>query len=202
MSCHRCGATLHAGVRFCSSCGADQQAAPGAPKPARPSAPAPMPVQSGQRVAPMPVQSGQQVAPMPVQPAPAGGPVQISSGAQPQPTGQIVERGGRRYLLTIAPQAGWSCQRCGASGQELGYGRFRRVIGTLLVDFIKDEAGYFCPACRRSLFWSQTGQTLLLGWWGVLALLVRTPGAIISNIASLRGKPMIGPRDEARLLQI
>src|SRR4051794_31814738 len=84
---------------------------------------------------------------------------------------------------------GSTCTSCGAHADELHFRRYRRVVGLVILDTIHSAAGYLCADCRRKLFWRHMGLTLALGWWGVLALLVRNPWAIAVNIKSLFGPP-------------
>jgi hypothetical protein len=194
MTCRECGFEVQENATFCPRCGAKQdlesQELGGA---------APMPLAPGKETAPMPTGAGQTAAPMPTRPAARGQPVPISLKRPPQ--GTVLEHNGKRYLQTIDAGSGWSCQRCGAQGRTLHYGRFRRIIAAVIIDFIKDHAGYFCSGCRRTLFWTQTLQTLALGWLGFMALIWRNPMAIAMNVAWLFGKPLIIARDEARMVE-
>jgi hypothetical protein len=81
------------------------------------------------------------------------------------------------------------CARCGDTEQLLDFRRYRRVIGLGVLDLIRSRAGYFCRDCRRTLFMQWQGSTLLLGWWGVLALLFRNPYAIAVNFKALVAPP-------------
>jgi hypothetical protein len=81
-----------------------------------------------------------------------------------------------------------ACQNCGEAG-DLGFRRYRKVIGWGIFDHIENQAGYYCPGCRGKLFRHYQGLTLLLGWWGVLAALVRNPYAIGINFRALAGPP-------------
>jgi hypothetical protein len=81
-----------------------------------------------------------------------------------------------------------ACQNCGEAG-ELGFRRYRKVIGWIIFDHIENRAGYYCSVCRGELFRRYQGRTLLLGWWGVLAALVHNPYAIVVNFLALVGPP-------------
>jgi hypothetical protein len=194
MTCRECGFEVQENASFCPRCGASQEQAEqelgGA---------VPMPVAPGKETVAMPSGAGQPGAPMPTRPARRGEAVPISLKRAPE--GTVLEHNGKRYLQTIEASSGWSCQRCGTHGRTLHYGRFRRIIAAVIVDFIKDHAGYFCGGCRRRLFWEQTLQTLVLGWWGFMALLWRNPMAIAMNFAWLFGKPLIIARDETRMVE-
>jgi hypothetical protein len=63
------------------------------------------------------------------------------------------------------------------------------VIGLIAVDLIRNRTGYFCDQCRRTLYLQSQTATLLLGWWGLLALLFRNPRAIAINLRARRRPP-------------
>jgi hypothetical protein len=81
-----------------------------------------------------------------------------------------------------------ACQHCGEAA-DLEFRRYRRVIGWFIFDHVEDLAGYYCAGCRAKLFRRYQGLTLLLGWWGVLAVLFRNPYAIAVNLRALVGPP-------------
>ena len=60
----------------------------------------------------------------------------------------------------------------------------------LVVDTIHSRAGYLCAQCRRRWFFKYQGLTLLLGWWGFLALLIHNPYAIAKNFKALFSSPL------------
>ncbi len=68
---------------------------------------------------------------------------------------------------------------------------FRRVLGLVFFDRIYVYSGYFCASCRRRLFLKAQALTLLLGWWGLLAMFVRNPYAIFSNFVALARPPIL-----------
>lgn len=92
-------------------------------------------------------------------------------------------------VIVGLPKHATECFRCGTVELPLSFRRYRRVIGLLVVDLVRDRAGYFCRDCRRALFWQFQLSTLILGWWGVLAMLFRNPGAILTNFGTLFGPP-------------
>ena len=70
---------------------------------------------------------------------------------------------------------------------------FHQNIGAVLMRFTKTVEGNFCKRCISRFFWSLTGTTLLLGWWGAISLIV-TPFIIIGNLIGFLGA--IGLPDE------
>lgn len=80
------------------------------------------------------------------------------------------------------------CHRCGAS-DDLEFRRYRQVIGLAVMDKVHTYSGYFCKPCRGAMFRKYQALTLVTGWWGLLAMFVRNPFAIIVNFASLTGPP-------------
>lgn len=81
------------------------------------------------------------------------------------------------------------CQSCLETERELRLRYYRRVLAMLIVDRIWGEAGYFCAPCRRKLAAKNLAFTLVLGWWGVFALLFRNPYAIVVNLWALFRPP-------------
>jgi hypothetical protein len=60
----------------------------------------------------------------------------------------------------------------------------------VIVDRIEWKTGYLCAGCRKRQFFSYLGQTLVTGWWGLIALLFRNPFAIVSNVWALFAAPL------------
>jgi hypothetical protein len=95
------------------------------------------------------------------------------------------------------------CEECGQTRREVRFTHFRRVIGLAFFDRVYTHAGYFCSSCRRRLFLKYQALTLVLGWWGVLAMLVRNPYAIFSNFMALLRPPVLpGARNVINLRQL
>jgi hypothetical protein len=92
-------------------------------------------------------------------------------------------------LITVSADAGMPCQGCFEHERDLKLRYYRRVLGLVVMDRIWGEAGYFCAACRRSKFARNMGFTLVLGWWGIFALLFRNPYAIVVNVWALFAPP-------------
>jgi hypothetical protein len=84
---------------------------------------------------------------------------------------------------------GIACQLGCDSAADLEFRRYRKVIGWGVFDHVESLAGYYCAACRKKLFRRYQRRTLLLGWWGVFALLYRNPYAIAVNLRALVGPP-------------
>jgi hypothetical protein len=91
-------------------------------------------------------------------------------------------------VVGLYGEHGLACQRCGETG-DLEFRRYRKVIGWFIFDHVDTLAGYYCPGCRRKLFRQYQGRTLVVGWWGVLAVLFRNPYAIGVNLRALIGPP-------------
>jgi hypothetical protein len=81
------------------------------------------------------------------------------------------------------------CQSCLETERELKLRYYRRVLGLLILDRIWAEAGYFCSGCRAKHFAKNMAFTLVLGWWGVIALFFRNPYAIFVNFWALFRPP-------------
>ena len=93
-------------------------------------------------------------------------------------------------LVTVPADAGMPCQGCFEHERDLKLRYYRRVLGLLVMDRIWGEAGYFCASCRRARFARNMVFTLVLGWWGVFALLFRNPYAIFVNVWALFASPL------------
>jgi hypothetical protein len=93
-------------------------------------------------------------------------------------------------LLEIPAAAGMPCQRCMQPGHHLRFRRFRRVISLIFFASLQDIAGYFCPRCRLKTFLARQGTTLVTGWWGLFALFVYNPFAILLNFYGLLAAPL------------
>lgn len=73
-----------------------------------------------------------------------------------------------------------NCQRCGRRA-ETRYVEFHQNIGALLLRFHRSQKGNLCRDCINDVFWPFTGITLLVGWLGVISL-VLTPFILINNV--------------------
>ena len=72
------------------------------------------------------------------------------------------------------------CQACGVEAATK-FVSFHQNIGALIVRFPKSIEGRLCKSCIHQHFWSMTGTTLFLGWWGTISLIV-TPFFLLNNI--------------------
>ncbi len=88
-------------------------------------------------------------------------------------------------VASFSPETGEPCDECGQTGRELCFAHFRRVVGLVFADQIYTHGGYFCSDCRRRVFFKYQALTILLGWWGLIALFIRNPYAIFSNFMAL-----------------
>jgi DNA-directed RNA polymerase subunit RPC12/RpoP len=102
--------------------------------------------------------------------------------------------GGAGEIAAFSPEMEMPCEECGDRGFEVCYAQFRRVVGMILLDLVHVHAGYFCTSCRRRIFLKFQGLTLLLGWWGLLAMLFRNPRAIFSNFRAVAAAPALADR--------
>jgi hypothetical protein len=72
------------------------------------------------------------------------------------------------------------CQACGVEAPTK-YVSFHQNIGALVVRFSKSVEGRLCKRCVHKYFWSLTGTTFFLGWWGTISFLV-TPFFLLNNM--------------------
>jgi hypothetical protein len=79
------------------------------------------------------------------------------------------------------------CQSCGREAQTK-YVEYYQNIGALVMRFSKNVKGNFCKDCTNKYFWSFTGTTLFLGWWGLISFFVTLfvlPNNIIRYLGTL-----------------
>lgn len=79
------------------------------------------------------------------------------------------------------------CQSCGREAQTK-YVEYYQNIGALVMRFSKEVKGHLCKHCSNKYFWSFTGTTLFLGWWGVISFIVTlfiVPNNIIRYLGTL-----------------
>jgi hypothetical protein len=77
------------------------------------------------------------------------------------------------------------CQDCGRRAPTK-YVEFYQNIGVLIMRFTRTVRGNLCRDCIDKHFWSLTGMTLILGWWGVVSFII-TPFILLNNIARYIG---------------
>lgn len=92
-------------------------------------------------------------------------------------------------LVSVPAEAGMPCQSCLETERHLKLRYYRRVLGLLIMDQVWGEAGYFCGPCRRKRFAKNMAFTLVLGWWGAIAMVFRNPYAIVVNLWALFRPP-------------
>ena len=98
-----------------------------------------------------------------------------SCGRDNPPSASMCDCG---YDLTLPrPQR---CQVCGLEA-ETRYIVLYQVIGAVVILYHTWVAGQLCKTCIHRHFWSKTTTTLLLGWWGLISLLI-TPFVLINNV--------------------
>jgi hypothetical protein len=73
------------------------------------------------------------------------------------------------------------CEVCGKSG-ELKYVVFYENRGAIVMRYHREIKGKLCADCINKYFWKFTLTTLLIGWLGVISLIV-APIYIINNVA-------------------
>ena len=72
------------------------------------------------------------------------------------------------------------CQGCGRSIPTKRV-EFYQNIGALVVRFHKSTKGQLCRSCISQVFWPYTATTFILGWWGLISLVV-TPFILLNNV--------------------
>lgn len=72
------------------------------------------------------------------------------------------------------------CQCCGIEAPTKKTA-FYQNIGALVMRFSKSIEGNLCKSCIHKNFWSMSGTTLVLGWWGMISLIL-TPLFLLNNI--------------------
>ena len=72
------------------------------------------------------------------------------------------------------------CQVCGADAATR-YVEFYSNVGLLFRRYERSIKGYLCKSCIGGYFWEFTLVSLLLGWWGIVSL-VLNPFFILNNI--------------------
>jgi hypothetical protein len=77
------------------------------------------------------------------------------------------------------------CVSC-LSKPAVRYVEFYQIIGLIIVLFRRSIKGKLCKDCIEKHFWSYTGTTLLMGWWGIFSFLL-TPFVLINNFVRYLG---------------
>lgn len=76
------------------------------------------------------------------------------------------------------------CMACGqapAARVTFEYG-----IGMIVMHQTQKRTGVWCRRCGTKAFWSAQGKTLVLGWWGILSLLIYNWIHIFANLGALQ----------------
>jgi len=79
------------------------------------------------------------------------------------------------------------CQSCGREAQTK-YVEYYQNIGMLVMRSSKEVKCHLCKDCSNKYFWSFTGTTLFLGWWGIISFFVTLfiiPNNIIRYLGTL-----------------
>ncbi len=71
------------------------------------------------------------------------------------------------------------CDSCGLPAQTKRV-HFYQNIGMLVRRSYAEVQGDLCKSCIDRFFWNMTGTTMLLGWWGVISLIL-APFMILNN---------------------
>jgi hypothetical protein len=77
------------------------------------------------------------------------------------------------------------CQSCGENG-DTKHVVFYQNIGMVIMRSSKTVEGELCKTCINQVFWKFTLITAVLGWWGMISLIV-TPLFLINNIGRFLG---------------
>ncbi|MCX5256286.1 hypothetical protein OOK27_19480 [Streptomyces canus] len=114
--------------------------------------------------------------PGPYQQAPAPGPYQqMPTPGRPQQYGGGMPAGGPGSA---------ACQICGAAPAAPVTVRGHQGM-LVIMRFLKRE-GIFCRTCALASFRDMQAETMVLGWWGPLSLLI-TPFTLLANLSALSG---------------
>ena len=92
------------------------------------------------------------------------------------------------------------CQSCGVEAPTK-YVEFYQNIGALFMRFSKSIKGNLCKDCINQYFWSFTGITLVLGWWGMISFFV-TPFILLNNIVEYLGTLRLAPPAVTSILAV
>jgi hypothetical protein len=73
------------------------------------------------------------------------------------------------------------CQSCRLP-VETKYVEFYENVGMIIMRQHRSVKGNLCKSCIDYYFWNLTGKTMLLGWWGIISLIV-TPFILLNNFS-------------------
>jgi len=72
------------------------------------------------------------------------------------------------------------CENCGLQ-VETKYVEFYENVGMVFIRQHRSVKGNFCKPCIDYYFWTLTGKTMLVGWWGAISFIV-TPFILLNNL--------------------
>ncbi|GAP16337.1 J domain-containing protein [Levilinea saccharolytica] len=78
-------------------------------------------------------------------------------------------------------KAGKKYCECCKMPAETQHINFHENIGMVIFRRYRSIEGNFCKPCIDYYFWSSTGRTMLLGWWGLISFIV-TPFILLNNM--------------------
>jgi len=73
-----------------------------------------------------------------------------------------------------------NCQVCG-NMRQTKYVAFHRNVGMLFQRQTFSVKGCLCLSCVHKAFWEYTLKNLLLGWWGIISVVI-TPVYFVMNL--------------------
>lgn len=76
------------------------------------------------------------------------------------------------------------CQICFQNDSPVAYVGFYSNVSLFIVRYYSQHIGYFCTTCSLKKFFSMTGVTLLMGWWGIIGAII-SPFLILFNLFNL-----------------
>ena len=83
--------------------------------------------------------------------------------------------------LVGLPAGHSACARCGRLDEPLIFRGSVRLASLIWIAREKRRAGYFCASCARKQTSGSLAYTGLLGWWGLLSVLLYAPRATYNN---------------------
>jgi hypothetical protein len=84
-----------------------------------------------------------------------------------------------------------TCAMCGTRAQ-LQAVTFTQNVGMLVVRHTKTISGAFCGPCILSTYWSCTLTSALVGWFGMISLIINPFILLINVIQLLRSARVVG----------
>jgi hypothetical protein len=87
-------------------------------------------------------------------------------------------------LASVGASVG-RCQVCGSVGRT-EHVAFYRNLGMIIMRRTYRIEGDMCRSCIHKKYWEFTGLNLLLGWWGMISLIM-TPIYFVQNLVAYVG---------------